>query len=132
MILAELDFGQTVAAGALSTVLSAVVVTLGAGLIVKYYEMKAAGRRQAAEAREAERRRKADELFADRIRSRELEYQTRAALRETYAQLLIAQRRSRQASAKVEQAGIGKADESLTNDAVSAHDEFITCITGLV
>lgn len=146
MILAELGFAQTLTASALSAVFTALAVTVGAGLIVKYYGGKTASRRQASDAQYAEQRRKADEIFAERMgvqdfehqerqreadelfsertRSRDLEYQTRATLRETYAHLLVAQRHSRQASVRLAEAGGAKADEALKNETTAAHDEF--------
>jgi hypothetical protein len=112
--LAELDFGHTVAADALSALFTAVLVGLAAGLVVSWF-----GARH-------------DELQ----QGRSLEHQTRAALRETYAQLLVAQRRSRQASLELARSGgsLGRrhrrsgrtSDELHIGElAESAHSEFI-------
>ena len=70
--LAELDFGHTVAADALSALFTAVLVGLAAGLVVSWFGAR----------------------HDERQQDRSLEHQTRAALRETYAQLLVSQRRS--------------------------------------
>src|SRR5216683_2080061 len=55
----------------------------------------------------------------------ELEHQTRDVLRQTYAQLLEAQRRSREASLQLAEAGGAAVDSQLANAAVVAHSEFI-------
>jgi hypothetical protein len=57
--------------------------------------------------------------------NRELEHQTREALRRTYAELLVAQRRSREASLRLAEAGGAAAAEPLAAEAVAAHAEFI-------
>jgi hypothetical protein len=63
--------------------------------------------------------------------NRELEHQARAALRQTYGELLIAQRRSREASLQLAAAPrtIGDDDSSardaLTTAAIAAHSEFL-------
>jgi hypothetical protein len=103
VLLAELDFGQTLLAGFFNAVFAAVFVAGAAALTVKWYEGRAEDRRQKLQ----------------------LEHQTRAALRETYAQLLVAQRRSRQASVQLAKAGGASASEDLDRKAVLAHDEFI-------
>jgi hypothetical protein len=125
MILAELGLGETVAASALSALFTAIAVTMGAGLVVRYFEAKTTSRRQADDAQAAENRRRADEALAERLQSRELEHQTRAALRETYYQLLVAQRRSREASIKLAAADGVTAGEGLRGEVSGAHDEFI-------
>ena len=113
-ILAELDFEQTVAADALSALFTAVLVGLAAGLIVRWFGARHDLRQQ----------------------GRSLENQTRAALREIYAQLLVAQRRSRQASLKLARSSgspgrIYKRFHRSSEDlrigelAESAHSEFI-------
>ena len=61
--------------------------------------------------------------------NRELEHQTRAALRETYDKLLVTQRRSREASLRLakrpksEKPSAG--EDALRKEATAAHDEFI-------
>jgi hypothetical protein len=114
MPLAQLDFGNTVATEALNALFTAVLVGLVAGLLVRVYERHA-----------ADRRRQADELHDDRLQDRDLEYQTRAALRETYAQLLVAQRRSRQASAEFAKSGGESGSQEPGKLAETAHAEFI-------
>jgi hypothetical protein len=61
----------------------------------------------------------------ERLQTEQLEYQTRTALRESYAQLLTAQRRSREASISLAKAGGTARDEKFANAAVIAHTEFI-------
>ncbi len=55
----------------------------------------------------------------------ELEHQTRDALRQTYAQLLAAQRRSREASVQLATAGGVDGNGELAEAAIAAHAEFI-------
>ena len=86
-MLAELSFWQTVAAGALQVIFTALLVAGIAAFVVKRYE---------------------------------LEHQTRAALRETYADLLVAQRRSREASLALADAGGRGNSSSLAESATSA------------
>jgi hypothetical protein len=52
-VLAQLDFGKTVAAEALNALFTAVLVGLVAGLLVSRYEHRAAERRRQAEGRHA-------------------------------------------------------------------------------
>ncbi|WP_416963009.1 hypothetical protein [Streptomyces sp. Agncl-13] len=59
------------------------------------------------------------------VKRYELRHQTRAALRTTYAQLLVAQRRSRQLSIELAQADRNATDSTLAKQASAAHDEFI-------
>jgi hypothetical protein len=113
-MLAELDFGQTVAAGFLNALFAAFFVGGAAAIVVRWYESRAEDRRQAAEMQHEEE-----------LQVRQLEYQTRAALRETYSLLLVAQRRSREASVQLAKAGGASESEELDKDAVLAHDEFI-------
>jgi hypothetical protein len=124
MTLAELDFGQTVGAGALNALFTAVLVGGAAGLLIKWFEQKAAERRDKADQTAAERRAEEDRLHEEQIQNRQFEYQRRDALRETYAQLLIAQRRSRQASLELAKASVAPG-QCIHEKAVSAHDEFI-------
>lgn len=124
MIIAELNFIQTVAAGALNVLFTAVLVAGVARLLVMRFESKAAERRREADELRASRRRDADERHDERLQAQQLEYQTRAALRDTYAQLLVAQRQSRQASVDLARAG-GESDERRLKEAVLAHDAFI-------
>jgi hypothetical protein len=58
---------------------------------------------------------------------KELEHQTRETLRRAYAQLLTAQRRSRELSLRLAEAGGNDADANLAETAAAAHDEFIDC-----
>jgi len=55
----------------------------------------------------------------------EWESQTRAALRGPYANLLIAQRRSREASLQLAREGQPSEHDRLLEQAIEAHDEFI-------
>src|SRR5439155_1212688 len=59
------------------------------------------------------------------LQVRQLEYQTRAALRETYAELLVAQRRSREASLRLANEPGPAPSGDLEVQAVSAHGHFI-------
>jgi len=131
------NFGQTVAAGALNVLFTAILVTLIGGIAVSGYQARIDKRRREAEAREEKRRREAEAREEDRRREAEaqhekqlqahqLEYQTRAALRETYADFLVAQRRSREASVKLAKAGTASPDrQRLEEEAVLAHADFI-------
>jgi hypothetical protein len=56
---------------------------------------------------------------------RELEHQTRDALRQTYARLLVTQRKAREVSVRLAEAGGEKASPELAVAAVAAHAEFI-------
>lgn len=109
MTLSQLNFGETLAAGAVNALLTAVFIGIVAGLIVKRYES----------------------IHELRLQTRELEHQTRVALRTTYSQLLVAQRHSRQASVQLAQAGGESSDPDLAKAAGAAHDEFINHYHGL-
>ncbi len=61
----------------------------------------------------------------DRLLQKELEHQTREALRNMYGLLLRAQRRSRELSIRLADAGGAAAEGNLAESAVAAHDEFI-------
>ncbi|MFI6437280.1 hypothetical protein [Streptomyces sp. NPDC050759] len=104
MTFSQLEFGETLAAGAVNAFVTAFFIGIVAGLIVKRYEA----------------------VHELRLQTLELEHQTRAALRATYSQLLVAQRRSRQASAQLAQAGGEKSAPELATKAGTAHDEFIS------
>lgn len=102
MTLAQLDFGEALQLGLWNSFLSAIFVGIAAGLVVRWYE----GRHKS------------------QLQIQQLEHQTRAALRATYSQLLVAQRRSRQASLQLA-LGCESDTRSLTEKANTAHDEFI-------
>jgi hypothetical protein len=85
----------------------------------------AAARRQQADADASERRLELEAQHAARLQQDNLEYQTRAFLRDTYALLLGAQRRSRQASLALARGGGESRDTVLFASAVQAHDSFI-------
>ena len=145
--LAELSFGQTVAADALSALFTAVLVGFAATLVVGIFQRRSEKRRRdaekredqlrreaekredqlqwEAEKREEDRRREAARLHDEQLQFREFEHQTRAALRETYAQFLIAQRRSREASLTLAMSGGAPGNEYMDEQAVKAYDEFI-------
>ena len=136
MVLAELSFGQTVAADFFDALFTAVLVGFAATLVVGIFDRKAENRRREAEKCEAERLREAEKreaerqweaakLHDERLQFREFEHQTRAALRETYAQFLIAQRRSREASLTLAKSGSAPGNEYLDEQALKAYDEFI-------
>lgn len=125
MILAELSFGQTVIADFFDALFTAVLVGFAATFVVRIFERRAEGRRRVAEDREENLRQEAARLHNERLQSREFEYQTRAALRETYAQFLIAQRRSREASLTLANSGGTPGNESMEEQARKAYDEFI-------
>jgi len=61
--------------------------------------------------------------------NRELEHQTRAALRQTYYKLLVTQRRSREASLRLattpSNGNSSAGEEALRTEATAAHGEFI-------
>ena len=61
----------------------------------------------------------------DELLKRELEHQTRDTLRRTYADVLVTQRRSREASLRLARAGGAAGNEGLAEAAIAAHDEFI-------
>lgn len=85
-MISALNFGETVASGALNAVFTALFVAGAATWVIKRRE-----------SRETDRRRQED-IEQERLRrEREEEFQTRAALRAAYALLLVAQRRSREA-----------------------------------
>jgi hypothetical protein len=99
-------------------------------------DANAAARRQQADADAADRRRQADADSAERRLEREnqhsaqlqeesLEYQTRDFLRETYALLLGAQRKSRQSSLSLAREGGAAGHPESLAAAVQAHDSFI-------
>src|SRR5690242_17395931 len=107
-MVAELTFGQTVLASLLAALFTALFVGIMAALVVRLFEKRAAEDRQRAdqrheaqlqrfEQRAAEDRQRADQRHEAQLQERQLEYQTRGALRETYAMFLVAQRKSRQA-----------------------------------
>ena len=125
MILAELSFGQTVAADALSALFAAVFVGFAATFVVRIFETRAANRRREAEKREENLRQEAARHHNERLQFRQFEHQTRAALRETYAQFLIAQRRSREASLTLAKSGSTPEREYMDQQALKAYDEFI-------
>jgi hypothetical protein len=111
---AELSFAQTVFAGVVSAAATAVFVGLAAGLVVKIYETRA-----------AESLRKATALHEEQLQTRQLEHEARTRLRDTYADLLVAQRRSREASVRLAHAGTSSNRPSLEAEALSSHDAFI-------
>jgi hypothetical protein len=140
VILADLSFAETLIAGVLSAASTALFVVIAAGFVVKRYEVRAAGRQLVAdqlhedrlqarqleyEARTADRLREAAARHEEQLQNRQLEHQARATLRETYAQLLVAQRRSREASVKLARAGGASGDPELETQTVGFHDEFI-------
>jgi hypothetical protein len=108
-----LDFPQIVFASALDAAFTALFVGVAATFVVRWYENRADARR-----------RQADHEHEEEIQERQLEFQTRAALRDCYAQLLVAQRSSREASVELARAGrSGKREQEKA--AVQAHGEFI-------
>jgi hypothetical protein len=134
-----LSFGETLWAngvGALSTAFfTALFVTVGATLVVKNVESRENQRREREKSDRAAalvtiRQDRADlrrELAlkqSERQQDREHEFQTRSALRETYSRLLVAQRRSRQASIALSVAE-NRARDADRVAARQAHDDFI-------
>src|SRR5438874_11268879 len=69
---------------------------------------------------QARERRQRNELL-----QKELEHQTLETLRRTYGQLLIAQRRSRELSVRLAEAGGTPSEANLAAAATAAHSEFI-------
>jgi hypothetical protein len=125
MLLAELSFGQTVASGAINTILTALLVAGAATFIIKRYESREADRRARAAAKEAKGRQEAEKVHDERLQSQQLEYQTRATLRETYSQLLVAQRKSREGSLELARQNASASEKYPSDAAVAAHDQFI-------
>jgi hypothetical protein len=73
-----------------------------------------------------DRRQVAEARHEEQLQNHQLEYQSRAALRETYAHLLVAQRRSREASVELARAGTSSSDrQRLEREATAAHSDFI-------
>jgi hypothetical protein len=146
----ELTFGQTVWVSVISALATAVftagLVTIGARWIVMGAEDKRAIRVREADQERANDLREADERRADAMRKadqeradlqRELseahdrrrqdhehEFQSRQALRETYARLLVMQRQSRQASLALSKAE-GSARVEAETAAVDSHNAFL-------
>jgi hypothetical protein len=135
----ELNFGETVAAGTINAIstafFTASFVAVAATLLVNRVEQRDKDRRE----REAAERSKAllqesharaaeqqlfDQQHDERQQQSEHEFQTRKALREAYARLLIAQRQSRQASIALSATKDPERDEALIA-ARRAHDHFI-------
>lgn len=114
MILAQLTFFETVAAGTLNVLLTAVFVGGIATLLVKSQEDRAASRRQESE-----------KLHEEGLQARQLEHQTLQALRENYKALLVAQRQAREAALELADAGGSSQDGDLAGAATMAHATFI-------
>jgi hypothetical protein len=95
-MLADLSLTETVTAGALNVLFTALLVGGLAALVVKRYEAR---------------------------------FTERAALRETYASLLKAQRESREASLDLARAGGESQDKDKHREAVSSHGELPSCTT---
>jgi hypothetical protein len=128
MIPLELTFGQTIwtsVIGALATaVFTAALVTIGARWVVMSAENKRADDLLEAERKRADLDRELSEEHDQRQRAHEHEFQSRQALRESYARLLVVQRRSRQASLALSRAQ-GEPRVEAAARAEVAHDEFI-------
>jgi hypothetical protein len=135
----ELNFVETVAAGTINGIstafFTATFVAVAATLLVNRVERRDKDRRdrEAAERskallQESHARAKEQQVFDQqhdkRQQESEHEFQTRKALRETYARLLIAQRQSRQASIALSSAKDQERDKALVA-AGQAHDRFI-------
>jgi hypothetical protein len=107
MFLAQLNFNQTVAASFFSAAFTAILVGGVAAFVIKRYEVRA----------------------SNNVKKQDLRHQTQTSLRETYARLLVAQRRSREASLQLAKRAAADtrrpADEDLEEKAQLAHDEFI-------
>ncbi|APX02014.1 hypothetical protein [Arthrobacter sp. QXT-31] len=73
----------------------------------------------------AEQQKQLDKEHDDRQQLREHEYQMRSALRESYARLLVVQRRSRQESLTLSRLGEGESRAAAKVVARQAHDDFI-------
>lgn len=114
MTLADLGFGQTIAVSLLGALFTAAFVGVAAEVVTRKYQDRSAARRAGAK-RAHERR----------LLGRQLEHQTRAALRETYAQLLVAQRKSREASRRLSRATDPAERQQLDDEAGSALDRFM-------
>ncbi|MEU6882918.1 hypothetical protein [Streptomyces sp. NPDC046712] len=118
MFLAQLNFNESVGVAALNAAFTAILVGGFAALLVKRFEVRA----------------------SKDLKKRDLEHQNRTALRETYAQLLVAQRRSREASVQLAEfrkpwrrrlrrrlpaIARSTADVDLEEKVQLTHDEFI-------
>jgi hypothetical protein len=119
VMIAELTLSETLLVGVVNVALTALLVGGLATLLVKNYE-----------ARAADQRRRADQEHEAGLQARQLEHQTREALRETYKQLLVAQRRSREASLDLALAGGITKNAVLAKEANAARSEFIDLLTG--
>ena len=127
----ELSFTETVWSNGLSALFTAVFVAGAAAVLVKLVENRENQRREdrskallkESEDR-AERQKQLDKEHDDRKQLREHEFQSRSALRESYARLLVAQRRSRQASIALSRAEDNTRD-ARKETARRAHDAFI-------
>jgi hypothetical protein len=106
MLVAELSFGQTIGAGIISAVVSAVFTAGLVGIVAARFIHR-------IESRDTDRR-----------HQESLDQSTRAVLRDAYGQLLVVQRRSREASLKLAKA---ESDARAAADAelVTAYAEFI-------
>lgn len=114
MLMADLTFEETLAAGTVNVVLTAVLIGGLATYLVKKQEDRAADVRS-----------KADQRHEEELQERLLEHQAREALRKTYSQLLRSQRRSRELSLELSLAGGASANPDLAAKAKEAHSEFI-------
>lgn len=146
MIPLELTFFQALLSSGASAFFTALFVTLGAGFLVTRIESREARRRTDEENLRADAllkadRRRAEALLAAETQRADLQavldkdhdkrqqlaehnFQSRSALRESYARLLVAQRRSREASVALA-AATGDLRDAALRTAGEAHDEFI-------
>jgi predicted RNase H-like HicB family nuclease len=124
----ELSFGETIvanAAGALFTALfTALFVTYFASILVKKVESREANRRAQAEEERAKSLLAESKEHDNRRQRQEHEFQSRSSLRDAYSRLLVAQRRSRQASLDLSEKQ-GESREAALTKAKDAHDDFI-------
>ncbi|MEO6700978.1 MAG: hypothetical protein ABI140_05185 [Jatrophihabitantaceae bacterium] len=106
MLVAELSFVQTIGAGVISAVASALFTAGFVGIVAARFIHR-------IETRDADRRHREG-----------LSHQTRAVLRDAYAQLLVAQRRTREASLRLARAqGAARVEADL--EVVNAYAQFI-------
>jgi hypothetical protein len=123
--MSDLSGWTLIGIGAANAFSTAVFVTLGGGLAVLYFQSKEANRREKAAEERAKVDRELAEAHDNRQRLAAQEYQTRAALRESYARLLVVQRQSRESSMKLAEGSSEEDLEEQRRTADRAYSEFV-------
>lgn len=120
----DLSMTELMAVGITNAVATAVLVTCGAGLIVKMYESRQEARKITLQAGISADQRKLTEEHDARQKAIDQEFQTRSTLRDSYASLLVVQRASREASRRLASSS-GEERARALKSAKSAHTSFI-------